>query len=56
MCLCIFSSYCGGMWLAALKMMVEMAKLLDFKEDEEKYTQILEKGKKSFEKKLWNGK
>ncbi|KAL5005060.1 hypothetical protein ScPMuIL_018516 [Solemya velum] len=50
------SAYCGGMWLAALKMMVEMGTLLEKNEDVAKYGEILDRGKVSYEKKLWNGK
>lgn len=49
------SAYCGGMWLAALRMMVEMARELDMQDDVTTYQGMLDKGKDSFEKKLWNG-
>ncbi|BFY98894.1 hypothetical protein BsWGS_01934 [Bradybaena similaris] len=49
------SAYCGGMWLAALRMMVEMARELDMQDDVITYQGMLDKGKDSFEKKLWNG-
>lgn len=49
------SAYCGGMWLAALRLTLEMAKVLGDSEIEKKYTEILDKGKVAFEKKLWNG-
>ncbi|CAH1796951.1 unnamed protein product [Owenia fusiformis] len=49
------SAYCGGMWLSALKIMVEMAEKLDLPEDAQYFNAILEKGKVSFETKLWNG-
>lgn len=44
------------MWLAAVKMYIEMAKELEDYENEKKFGEILEKGRKSFEEKLWNGK
>ena len=44
------------MWLAALRLTVEMAKILEDSENEKKYSEILDKGKAAFEKKLWNGK
>jgi non-lysosomal glucosylceramidase len=50
------SAYCGSLWLAALKVACEMAKDIEDKEAEEKYSKILEKAKKVFEEKLWNGK
>ncbi|XP_076443638.1 non-lysosomal glucosylceramidase-like isoform X2 [Babylonia areolata] len=50
------SAYCAGMWLAALRMQVEMADILGQTEDKERYSAILQRGKKSFEEKLWNGR
>ncbi|KAJ8949504.1 hypothetical protein NQ314_008197 [Rhamnusium bicolor] len=49
------SAYCGGLWLAALLAMVGMADLLGKLDDRKLFEQLLAKGKKSFEKKLWNG-
>ncbi|XP_058446852.1 non-lysosomal glucosylceramidase [Malaya genurostris] len=49
------SSYCGGLWLASLHCMSVMANLLDQTDDCIKFREILEKGKRSFEEKLWNG-
>lgn len=48
------SAYCGGLWLAALQCMTTMANLLDEQEDYERYSQLLETGRKSFDEKLWN--
>ncbi|KAL8601227.1 hypothetical protein ACOMHN_003033 [Nucella lapillus] len=48
------SAYCAGMWLAALRMQVEMADILGHAEDKQNYAAILERGKKAFEEKLWN--
>ncbi|GFS08363.1 non-lysosomal glucosylceramidase [Elysia marginata] len=50
------SSYCGGMWLVALQMMVAMANELGRTEEQVEYQAMLDKGKESFERKLWNGK
>lgn len=49
------SCYCAGMWLAALRMQIEMADVLDLTKDKNRYTEILERGKIAFEEKLWNG-
>lgn len=49
-----YSAYCGGLWLASLYCMSVMANVLDFPDECIKYTEILEKGKASFEDKLWN--
>lgn len=48
------SAYCGGLWLAALHCMTAMTDLLDKADDCTRYKEILDKGKKSFEEKLWN--
>ncbi|XP_046562638.1 non-lysosomal glucosylceramidase-like [Haliotis rubra] len=50
------SAYCGGMWLASLRMTIEMASLLGLKEDMDKYRLVLDKGRQSYETKLWNGR
>ncbi|XP_013405855.2 non-lysosomal glucosylceramidase-like [Lingula anatina] len=49
------SAYCGGLWLASLHLMCLMARQLGYYGDEKKYKEILDKGKISFERKLWNG-
>eukprot|EP00105_Crassostrea_gigas_P009539 XP_011424529.1 PREDICTED: non-lysosomal glucosylceramidase-like isoform X1 [Crassostrea gigas] len=49
------SAYCGGMWLAALRMMIEMATILKKEDDVLHYKEILDKGKVSYQNKLWNG-
>ena len=51
----VYSAYCGGMWLAALKMFTEMAKILGHQADSNRFNGILEKAKVSFVDKLWNG-
>uniref|UniRef100_A0A336KNI8 CSON012927 protein n=1 Tax=Culicoides sonorensis TaxID=179676 RepID=A0A336KNI8_CULSO len=50
------SSYCGGLWLAALHCMTVMSSKLDQASDSIKYKEILDKGRESFEQKLWTGK
>ncbi|XP_048787286.1 non-lysosomal glucosylceramidase [Lagopus muta] len=50
------SAYCGGLWLAAVQMMCKMAEVLGDTETQQKYDAILQKGKESFERLLWNGK
>ncbi|XP_031554727.1 non-lysosomal glucosylceramidase-like [Actinia tenebrosa] len=49
------SAYCGGLWLAALRVMAEIATILDYPEDRDKYMDILKRGKEAYIKKLWNG-
>jgi len=50
------SSYSGGLWLASLAAAEEMAKILEDKKYAEAFGKLLEKGKKSYNDKLWNGK
>ncbi|XP_070541626.1 non-lysosomal glucosylceramidase-like, partial [Ptychodera flava] len=50
------SAYSGGLWLAAVKMAMEMAKILNEEDDYINFFVILAKGKESYENKLWNGK
>lgn len=50
------SAYCAGLWLAALHCMYEISVILEMPEDADKYKETLEKGKKAFNEKLWNGK
>lgn len=52
----VASAYCGGMWLAGLRMMIEMATILKKEDDVLHYKEILDKGKVSYQNKLWNGK
>lgn len=49
------SAYCGGLYLAAAKCMVEMATILDDEKIAKKYQRILEKGSQVYEENLWNG-
>ena len=53
--LCSLSAYCGGMWLAGLKMTALMADHLGLTDDCQRFNDLLEKAKRSFEEKLWNG-
>lgn len=43
------------MWLAALRMQIEMAAVLGLQEDRDRYADVLNRGKEAFNKKLWNG-
>lgn len=49
------SAYCGGLWLAAVGMMCKMAEVLGDAKTQQRYTDILSKGKEAFERMLWNG-
>lgn len=51
-----FSSYCGGLWLAALYAMTKMAQSIGKLEDKDFYQKLLLRGVESYSKKLWNGK
>ena len=44
------------MWLAAVQMFCLMAEKLNKEEDKVQFQSILDKGRVSYEKKLWNGK
>jgi non-lysosomal glucosylceramidase len=50
------SAYVGGLHVAALKCVCEIAKLLNDEESFTKYDEILKQAKNSYETKLWNGK
>ena len=50
------SAYCGSLWLASLYCALKIAVLLGDDDDAKRYKEILEKGKASFQEKLWNGK
>jgi non-lysosomal glucosylceramidase len=50
------SAYCGGLHVAALKCVCEIAQILDDQATFDKYDPILKKAKDSYESKLWNGK
>ncbi|KAG9463218.1 hypothetical protein GDO78_022189 [Eleutherodactylus coqui] len=48
------SAYCGGLWLAAVCMMCQMAEDVEDKDAHSKFSSILSRGKEAFEKLLWN--
>jgi uncharacterized protein (DUF608 family) len=50
------ASYVSSIWLAALKYTVEAARALGDKQAVDKWSEILEKGARAFEDKLWNGR
>ncbi|XP_033108066.1 non-lysosomal glucosylceramidase-like [Anneissia japonica] len=50
------SAYCGGLWLAALSIMCEVSRVLGYHREYDEYKSLLERGKESYETKLWNGK
>ncbi|XP_066273530.1 non-lysosomal glucosylceramidase-like isoform X1 [Branchiostoma lanceolatum] len=49
------SAYCGGLWLAALRCMVEIANILGKEEQEQHYLAVMQRAKTAYEQKLWNG-
>ena len=49
------SAYCGGLYLAAASAMIKMAKVMGDDKTAEKYRQVYERGRASFDEKLWNG-
>lgn len=49
------SSYCSGLWLAAIYSMIAMSDCLGMTEDKELYQNLLDKARKAFESILWNG-
>ncbi|CAH2108418.1 unnamed protein product [Euphydryas editha] len=49
------SAYCGGLWLAAVSGVRNMARLLGLEEDEKEFSKLLERARTSYEAKLWNG-
>lgn len=50
------SAYCGTLWLAALRAIVEMSKNINDEKTRLKYEKLYDKAYAVFEKKLWNGK
>ncbi|XP_006143226.1 non-lysosomal glucosylceramidase [Tupaia chinensis] len=50
------SAYCGGLWLAAVAVMVQMAALCGAQDVQEKFTSILTRGQEAYERLLWNGR
>ncbi|XP_023936584.2 non-lysosomal glucosylceramidase isoform X1 [Bicyclus anynana] len=49
------SAYCGGLWVAAVSAVHQMARILGLEEDEREFSKMLEQARSSFENKLWNG-
>jgi len=49
------SAYTGGLWLSALKCIIEVADLLELSDSIMRFKGVLDRGKRSFERKLWNG-
>ncbi|XP_059781022.1 non-lysosomal glucosylceramidase isoform X1 [Balaenoptera ricei] len=50
------SAYCGGLWLAAVAVMVKMAALCGAQEVQDKFSSILSRGQEAYERLLWNGR
>lgn len=51
----LISAYCGGLWLAAVAVMVQMAALCGTQDVQDKFSSILRRGKEAYERLLWNG-
>ncbi|TKR93153.1 hypothetical protein L596_007658 [Steinernema carpocapsae] len=49
------SAYCGSLWLAALRVTVEMARDIGETKVAKKYNETLEKAKEVYVSRLWNG-
>ncbi|GAB1288438.1 Non-lysosomal glucosylceramidase [Apodemus speciosus] len=50
------SAYCGGLWLAAVAVMVQMAVLCGAQDVQDKFASILCRGREAYERLLWNGR
>ncbi|XP_065764445.1 non-lysosomal glucosylceramidase isoform X2 [Muntiacus reevesi] len=50
------SAYCGGLWLAAVAVMVQMAALCGAQEARNKFSSILSRGQEAYDRLLWNGR
>ncbi|XP_027405420.1 non-lysosomal glucosylceramidase isoform X2 [Bos indicus] len=50
------SAYCGGLWLAAVAVMVQMAALCGAQEAQNKFSSILSRGQEAYDRLLWNGR
>ncbi|XP_030775082.1 non-lysosomal glucosylceramidase isoform X5 [Rhinopithecus roxellana] len=50
------SAYCGGLWLAAVAVMVQMAALCGAQDIQDKFSSILHRGQEAYERLLWNGR
>lgn len=51
----LISAYCGGLWLAAVAVMVQMAALCGTQDILDKFSSILSRGREAYERLLWNG-
>lgn len=51
----LISAYCGGLWLAAVAVMVQMAILCEAHDVQDKFSSILRRGQEAYERLLWNG-
>ncbi|CAI4229920.1 unnamed protein product [Auanema sp. JU1783] len=49
------SAYCGSLWLAALRVSIEMAKMVEDSQAALQFTQVLENAQEVFKRKLWTG-
>uniref|UniRef100_A0A4X2L2T2 Non-lysosomal glucosylceramidase n=1 Tax=Vombatus ursinus TaxID=29139 RepID=A0A4X2L2T2_VOMUR len=49
-------AYCGGLWLAAVAVMVQMAAMCGTQDVQEKFLSILSRGREAYERLLWNGR
>uniref|UniRef100_A0A914CF79 Non-lysosomal glucosylceramidase n=1 Tax=Acrobeloides nanus TaxID=290746 RepID=A0A914CF79_9BILA len=54
--MCGVSAYCGSLWLASLRVAIEMAKDIGDLATSQRYELLLESAKKAYVSKLWNGK
>ncbi|XP_012318747.1 non-lysosomal glucosylceramidase isoform X2 [Aotus nancymaae] len=50
------SAYCGGLWLAAVAVMVQMAAVCGAQDIQDKFSSILSRGQEAYERLLWNGR
>uniref|UniRef100_A0A9L0RIH8 Non-lysosomal glucosylceramidase n=1 Tax=Equus caballus TaxID=9796 RepID=A0A9L0RIH8_HORSE len=50
------SAYCGGLWLAAVAVMVQMAALCGAQDVQDRFSSILSRGQEAYERLLWNGR
>lgn len=51
----LISAYCGGLWLAAVAVMVQMAALCGAQDVQDRFSSILSRGQEAYERLLWNG-
>eukprot|EP01135_Chromosphaera_perkinsii_P000651 Nk52_evm18s147 gene=Nk52_evmTU18s147 len=50
------SAYCGGLWLAALRVMLQVAEILGLQDEVVEFRVMYESGVPAYSSKLWNGK